>query len=131
MIWLPSLDQIFELHALLIERTGGASGIRDAGLVESALMRARAGFGEVEAYDTLPLKAAAVCCGLISNHGFVDGNKRVGIAALCLILRKNETRLAYTQQELITLGLTIAQGEMSEAAVAEWIIGHADGLQYL
>ena len=124
MIWLPSVEQVLELHALLIERTGGAAGLRDAGLVESAVMRAQAGFGGMEPYDTLPFKTAAACCGLISNHGLVDGNKRVGVAALCLILRKNGLRIAYTQPELVALGLSIACGEADETTVAGWIEAH-------
>lgn len=126
MIWLPTLGQVLEMHALLVERTGGAQGVRDAGLVESAIMRANASYGGVELYDTLPLKAAAVCCGLVGNHGFVDGNKRVGIAALLLILRKNGLRIAYTQNELVALGMSIARGELRAPGVAEWIETHKE-----
>ena len=73
--------------------------------MKSAIMRAEAGFDGFEPFDTLQLKAAAVCCGLIANHGFVDGNKRIGIAALCLILRKNDLSIGYIQSEWSPLAL--------------------------
>ncbi len=121
MIWLPTLEQLCRMHGKLIARTGGSDGIRDRGLVESALMRASAEFGGVEAYPGVVKKAAAVCCGLIGNHGFADGNKRIGIAALLLILKKNGIAVDYTQTELIRLGLDAAQNLIGVDAVAEWI----------
>lgn len=124
MIWIPSLEQVFILHTKLIARTGGSDGVRDAGLIESALMRANASYGGVEAYTSIPQKAAAVCCGLIGNHGFVDGNKRIGIAVMLLILRRNGIALRYTQPELIRLGLSAAQGLVDVNDVAEWVERH-------
>lgn len=124
MIWLPTIMQVLEFHGLLIARTGGAPGVRDVGLIESALMRADAGFGGKERYDTLAKKTAAVCHGLIANHGFVDGNKRVGIAVMCLILQKNNTAISYTQSDLIALGLGIASGGIDVDAIADWIKVH-------
>ena len=124
MIWLPSLRQLIRLHEKTIARSGGAAGIRDAGLIESALMRASASFGDYEAYSTVAEKAAAVCCGLIGNHGFVDGNKRIGVMAMLLILKKNGIALRYTQAELIRLGLDAAQGNVAVAEVAAWIDSH-------
>ena len=84
MIWLPSIDQVIEMHSILIRRTGGSDGIRDLGLIESALARASAGFGEFERYPSVIAKAAAIAHGLGSNHGFIDGNKRVGVAVMLL-----------------------------------------------
>ena len=118
MIWLPTLRQLIRLHEKVIARSGGAAGMRDAGLIESALMRANASFGDYEAYSTVAEKAAAVCCGLIGNHGFVDGNKRIGVMAMLLILKKNGIALRYTQAELIRLGLDAAQGNVAVAEVA-------------
>ena len=71
-------------------------------------MRANAAFGASEAYPTIEEKAAAVCCGLIGNHGFIDGNKRIGVMVLLLLLSKNGVDLRYTQGELIRLGLDAA-----------------------
>ena len=124
MIWLPTLSQLILLHEKVIARSGGAAGMRDAGLIESALMRASASFGDYEAYTTVAEKAAAVCCGLIGNHGFVDGNKRIGVMAMLLILKKNGIALGYTQPELVRLGLDAAQGSVSVAEVAAWIESH-------
>jgi len=87
-------------------------------------MRASAEFGGVEAYPSVAQKAAAVCCGLISNHGFVDGNKRIGVMAMLLILSKNGVLLQYSQQELIRLGLDAAQGLLSVENVTDWIESH-------
>ena len=124
MIWLPTTAQVIRLHEKLIARTGGSDGVRDAGLIESAVMRAMAQYGGVEAYPTIPDKAAAVCCGLIQNHGFIDGNKRIGIATMLLILRKNGVCPDYTQAELVCLGLDAAQGLLSVEEVSAWIHAH-------
>lgn len=124
MIWFPTVQQIIKLHDKVTERTGGYRGVRDLGLIESAIMRAQAQYGGVEAYNTIAEKASAVCCGLIGNHGFVDGNKRIGIMTMLLILRKNGIALRYTQAELICMGLDIAQGNIDVHGVAAWIEAH-------
>lgn len=124
MIWLPTVENVLLLHHKLIEATGGADGVRDLGLIESALSRATASFGEVEAHPGLAEKAAAVGCGLTQNHGFVDGNKRVGMAAMLLILRRNGVMMTYSQDELISLGMKVAQGRADVGQVAAWIRQH-------
>lgn len=121
---MPTPIHIVLLHAEIISRTGGSAEIRDAGLIESALARADASFGDVELYPDVIGKAAAVCHGLVMNHGFVDGNKRVGVAAMLLILRRNGVFLAFTQEELSGLGLDIARGEMDCEHVQRWIKSH-------
>lgn len=122
--WMPTVEDVLLLHQKLIERTGGAAGVRDLGLVESALARAYAAFGGVEAHTTIIDKAAAVGCGLMQNHGFVDGNKRIGVTALLLILRRNGVEIAYTQDELVQVGLDVAQGLQDVPQVVEWIKLH-------
>ena len=124
MIWLPTVEQDVRLHSKMIARTGGSDGIRDIGLIESAIMRAAAGYGDYDVYPTAAQKAAAVCCGLVSNHGFIDGNKRIGVAAMLVILQKNDVMLQYTQQELIQLGLDLAQGLLSVEDCVQWIEQH-------
>lgn len=126
MIWLPTMEQTLRLHHKLIERTGGLHGVRDAGLIESAIMRANASFGGYESYASLEEKAAVICCGLIKNHGFLDGNKRIGIAAMLLIVAQNGTRMQYAQAELVSLGLSVAKGEKDVQPVVEWIADHTD-----
>lgn len=125
MIWLPNIDQVIEMHSILIRRTGGSDGIRDLGLIESALARASAGFGEFERYPSVIAKTAAIAHGLGSNHGFIDGNKRVGVAVMLLILRKNDVQLSYTQQELIHLGLDIATDCVNPDDIIAWIDAHS------
>ena len=124
MIWLPTIRQLIRLHGKTVARSGGSAGVRDIGHIESALMRANASFGGTDAYSTISEKAAAVCCGLIGNHGFVDGNKRIGVMAMMLILKKNGIALEYTQAELIGIGLDAAQGKISVTEVAAWIETH-------
>ena len=124
MIWLPTVEQVVRLHSKMIARTGGSDGVRDLGLIESAIMRASAGYGDFEIYPTAVQKAVAVCCGLVGNHGFVDGNKRIGVAVMLLILQKNGVLLQYTQQELIRFGLDLAQGLLSVQECVQWIETH-------
>ena len=123
-LWLPTAEDVLLLHRKLIQRTGGADGVRDMGLIESALARAEASFGGVEAHPSLEEKVAAVGCGLMQNHGFVDGNKRVGVTVLLLMLRRNGVTLRYTQEELVQLGLSVAQGVMDVPQTAAWIRNH-------
>ncbi|WP_371362000.1 hypothetical protein SRRS_32650 [Sporomusa rhizae] len=124
MMRLLTVTDIILLHKKLIEQTGGSHGIRDAGLIESAVTRALATFDGQDLYTTVKSKIAAVTYSLVSNHGFVDGNKRVGVAAMLLLLRINGYRLSYTQQELITLGLSIADGSAAENDISDWIEDH-------
>jgi len=124
MIWLPTIDHILLLHQKLVEQSGGAGGVRDLGLIESALARAQAAFGGIEAHPGLIEKAAAIGCGLTQNHGFIDGNKRIGMAAMLLVLRRNGVRLCYTQAELVSLGLEVAQGKTDLAQMVLWIEKH-------
>ena len=124
-MWSPKLSDVLFLHEKLIERTGGAAGVRSFPLIESALGRFNASFGGKEAHSTLEEKAAAVACGLIQNHGFVDGNKRVGVAVLLLILRMNGLPSKYSKAELVRLGLSVAQGEMDVEEVTAWILAEA------
>lgn len=126
MIWLPTLQHVIKLHEKTVARSGGSQGVRDVGLIESALMRANAAFGTTEAYPTIAEKAAAVCCGLIGNHGFMDGNKRIGVMVMLLILNKNGVTIRYTQVELIRLGLDAAQGLLSVADITDWIKNHIE-----
>lgn len=124
MIWLPTVEHILLLHRKLIACSGGSSGVRDMGLIASAIARGQAAFGEVELYSSIEQKSAAIGCGLTQNHGFVDGNKRIGMAAMLLILRRNGVHISYTQQELIELGLAVAQGVLDVEETTAWIQRH-------
>ncbi|MBQ8312460.1 MAG: type II toxin-antitoxin system death-on-curing family toxin [Clostridia bacterium] len=124
MIWLPSLEHILLLHDELVKHSGGSKDIRDIGLVESALARASASYEGYELYPGVAEKAAAVCCGLVQNHGFVDGNKRIGVAAMLLILKRNHVDLHFATDDLVWLGLAIARGDSDIPQVIEWIDLH-------
>ncbi len=124
MIRLLSIDDIILLHTKLIERTGGSHGVRDRGLVESANARALATFDGNDLYKTVDAKIAAITYALINNHGFIDGNKRIGITVMLLLARMNRITLLYSQDELVTLGLGIAESLMDEQGIIKWIEGH-------
>lgn len=117
-------DEIIELHEKLIERTGGSCGLRDRNLLESAVYSAQAVFDNEEAYPTLEEKAARLCYSITNNHAFVDGNKRIGVFTMLMTLKLNSVRLLYTQAELITLGLSVAEGSFDYSDVLQWIIKH-------
>ena len=124
MIRLLLVEDIILLHTKLIKKTGGRQGIRDKGLIESATARALATFGGNDLYKTLDEKIAVTTYALINNHGFIDGNKRVGIAAMLLLARINGIILSYSQQELITLGLGTAESLIDVEKIIEWIDQH-------
>lgn len=119
-----SVSDIIVLHQKVIDKTGGSHGIRDIGLIESAVSRAYATFGGNDLYETVEEKIAATAYSLVSNHGFVDGNKRIGIAAMLLLLQLNGYKLQYSQQELIDLGLGLAAGNLDEYDIQNWIKAH-------
>ena len=123
-VWLPELSDVVRFHTMVSEATGGTDGVREAGLIDSALARASAAFAGVEAYPDVIGKAAAAGCGLVQNHGFIDGNKRIGVAVMLLILRRNGVTLRYTQDELARLGLGLAQGLLSVPETIRWIEDH-------
>ena len=124
MIWLPRIEHVILLHEKMAACSGGSVGIRDRGLIESALARGDSSFGQVELYPSVIEKAAAIGCGLTQNHGFIDGNKRIGMATMLLILRRNQITLSFTQEELIALGLAVAQGSFTVEDTVAWITAH-------
>ena len=119
-----SRDKVLLLHQIISQETGGDPNLRDINLLDSALESAFQTFDGKELYPTKEEKAARIGYSLISNHAFVDGNKRIGVAALLLILRKNGVNLAYTQEELIRLGLDMATNRIDVREVALWIKDH-------
>ena len=119
-----SLDELLVFHRKIIEKTGGSKGIRDLNLIESALNRAFVTFESKDLYKDVIDKIAAITYGLIQNHGFVDGNKRIGIAVLLFLLKLNELKIRYSQEELIKLGLGIADGLITEENLRNWIRHH-------
>ncbi len=123
MIYL-TLDQVLELHRRLIEQSGGSSGVRDFGALESALAQPQMTFSGEELYPTLVEKASALGFSLVMNHPFVDGNKRIGHAAMetFLILNAYEIQADVDVQEKIILNL--AASELQREQFTKWVEQH-------
>lgn len=102
---LLNKEQIKYLHSKMIQETGGSNGIRDEGLLDSALSAPFQSFGGMELYPSMIRKGARLCCGLIKNHSFFDGNKRIGIYAMLVFLELNGMEIECSEEELIALGL--------------------------
>ena len=117
---------ILQLHSELVSEFGGADGVRDEGLVDSAIHAPFQTFNGESLYSSLQSKAASLGFGLIKNHPFIDGNKRIGAHVMLVFLAINGVELEYTQQELIDVVLVVASGEASMAGLAEWILQHQD-----
>jgi death on curing protein len=121
MMRFLTLIEVLELHRRVIEQSGGAFGIRDVGLLESAIAQPRMTFGGEELYPSLLEKAAALGFSIIMNHPFVDGNKRTGHAATeaFLVLNGMEINASVDEQERVVL--EIASGELGREAFVEWL----------
>ena len=119
-----SLREILELHDEIIEVSGGARGIRDIRALESAINQPRLTFDQTDLYPDILTKAAALCFFLVNNHPFVDGNKRIGHAAMetFLILNGFEIEASVDEQERIILQL--ASGELSRETFTAWLNDH-------
>lgn len=119
-----SSEKIKLLHQLMAEATGGSKGVRDEGLLDSAVESAFATFDGVELYPTKEEKAAKLGYSLVSNHAFVDGNKRIGIYVMISFLELNGIHIESSDEDVIALGIGVADGSMSQEDVLEWIENH-------
>ena len=117
-------EKAIELHNFITEKTGGDSNIRELGLLESALSAPFATFGGEELYPTIEEKAARLCHSLITNHAFVDGNKRIGMFLMLVFLKVNGKPLKISTEEVARLGFAIASGEMKHATLLDFIKSH-------
>ncbi len=117
--------QVLYLYHQIIQQTGGTVGLRDEGLLDSAVHRPQASFAGQDLYPDLFSKAAALGHSLISNHPFVDGNKRVGFEAMRLMLRLNGYDLHASQAATFDVVMEIAKGKLSEQAIADWLKQHS------
>lgn len=114
-------EEILVFHQQLIDRYGGLPGIRDEGLLDSALNMPFQGFGETDFYPTIPEKAVRLCFGLVKNHPFFDGNKRIGAMALTVLLDLNHYSLRATKGELSKIILQLAANEISNTDLLQWV----------
>jgi len=119
-----SKDKVLLLHKLIAQETGGSIGLRDEGLLEAALESAFSGFGGEEFYPTKEEKGARIGYALISNHAFVDGNKRIGMYVMLTFLEVNGIHMDCTNQDVAETGLAVASGEMNYGALLEWVKNH-------
>lgn len=117
-----SKEKVLLLHKLLTEETGGDPSIRDIALLDSALESAFQTFGGEELYPTKEEKGARLGYSLISNHAFVDGNKRIGMYVLLTFLEINGVRIHPTVDDVARVGLAVASGKMQYEDLLQWII---------
>ena len=119
-----SLQEVISLHSLLVSQSGGSDGLRDRGALESAVAQPEASFGGEDLYPDLASKAGALGHSLIQNHPFVDGNKRIGHAAIevFLLLNGHEFDASVDDQEKIIID--VASGKVSRIELSKWISKH-------
>lgn len=116
-----SQEKVLLLHKLLTEETGGDPNLRDVALLNSALESAFATFGGQELYPTKQEKGARLGYSLISNHAFVDGNKRIGMYVLLTFLEVNGIKIHPEVDDVARAGLAVAAGEMKYEDLLNWI----------
>ncbi len=119
-----SKEKVLLLHKMIAQETGGSIGLRDEALLDSALENAFSGFGGIEFYPSKEEKAARLAYSLISNHAFVDGNKRIGVYIMLTFLEVNGIRIDCADDEIVELGLSVASGKMDYEAILAWILTH-------
>ncbi|MBR6568972.1 MAG: type II toxin-antitoxin system death-on-curing family toxin [Clostridia bacterium] len=119
-----SQEKVLLLHQLLIEETGGADSVRDLALLDSALQGAFATFDGQELYPTKEEKGARLGFSLISNHAFVDGNKRIGMYVMLTFLEVNGIHMDCTNEDVVRAGLGVASGEMKYESLLQWVREH-------
>ena len=119
-----SKEKVKLLHQLISEETGGSVGIRDEGLLESALEGAFATFDGKDLYPSKEEKGARIGYTLISNHAFVDGNKRIGMYVMLTFLEVNGIKIEATNEEVAETGLAVAAGTMKYEELLKWVTDH-------
>ena len=119
-----SLETVVTMHSELIAESGGLDGIRDANMLDSSINSPFHIFGGQYLYPTLQVMAAHLAYSLIKNHPFLDGNKRIGILSMLVFLDINGLPVNSTDEELITLGLGLADNSIAEPELIDWIILH-------
>ncbi|MEL6260863.1 MAG: type II toxin-antitoxin system death-on-curing family toxin [Cyanobacteria bacterium J06626_6] len=121
MVRYLTLIEVIEIHRRIIDESGGAMGIRDFGLLESAIAQPRMTFEQKELYPSLVEKVAAAGFSLVMNHPFVDGNKRIGHAAMEIFLVLNGLEISASVDEQESVVLAVASGEMKREAFTSWL----------
>lgn len=118
-------DQVLFIHDRAVKRFGGSFGIRDIGLIESAVARPRATFGGQYLYETIFDKAAAFLQSILKNHPFIDGNKRTALSSAAVFLGKNGYKLKNTHQEEVEFAVRVDNGNLSVEQISKWLKDHS------
>lgn len=118
------VESVVRIYLRVMQSTGGSAGIRDRALLESAVAQPRMSFGGADLYPTLEEKAAALAFALGKNHPFVDGNKRIALAASDALLRINGFKLSGTDDELEAVFLQLAAGKLDREGLTAWFQAH-------
>jgi death-on-curing protein len=116
-----SVADVAELHERIIKVTGGSFGIRDLGLLESAVIGCYQSFGGVDLYPTVIHKAARIAYAICKNHPFIDGNKRTAVTSMLVLLRMNDIALSYSQHELVSFALGVANDCIQYEDIITWL----------
>lgn len=119
-----SKEKILLLHQLIAQETGGDVGLRDQTLLESAVESAFVTFDGVDLYPTKIEKAARLGFSLITNHAFLDGNKRIGVYVMLTFLEMNGVHVQYETDELVDIGLSVADGSVGYEGLLAWLREH-------
>ena len=119
-----SVQEVIAIHSKLIIRTGGSDGIRDIGLLESAVNAPFQSFGGYDVYPTIYEKAARLGFGLAQNHAFIDGNKRIAAAAVLTFLDLNGIDISCTEFELFSVFYKLASSEVTFEGLVKWLRTH-------
>lgn len=114
------------LHQLIAQETGGEIGVRDEGLLDSALESAFASFDGKDLYPSKEEKGARIGFSLISNHAFIDGNKRIGMHIMLTFLELNGIKIKCSDADIISVGLALASGEMRYEELLQWVMEHEE-----
>lgn len=117
-------EKVLLLQQLVIESSGGSAGVRDFGLLDSAIESAYQTFDGVELYPTKEEKGARLGYNLVSNHAFIDGNKRIGLLVMLSFLAINGINLKYTDKDLVLIGFSLADGKTTYEELLNWINEH-------
>jgi len=125
LYWLTK-EEVLAMHSLQITQFGGASGIRNDGLLESALVRAQNIATYAEATPSLARLAAAYGAGIVRNHPFVDANKRTGLVAAFVFIERNGSRVTASQEEAYIAFYDVAPGKLSEDSLAQWLDANSE-----
>ena len=125
MIWITA-DDVIQIHSRVIQRSGGMDGLRDRASLEAAVSAPMQSFGGQDLYPTTVEKTARLGYGLASNHAFVDGNKRIGVMMMQLLLKWNGFQMSLRSGELADMFIAIADGSAKETDLLAWIQRHLE-----